>query len=54
MFTGIVYNKGIVKNIKKSSKYVNGSRVLEISSNLHFKKKVILASLFVVMVFVLL
>ena len=38
MFTGIVYNKGIVKNIKKSSKYVNGSRVLEISSNLHFKK----------------
>ena len=38
MFNGIVYNQGIVKNIRKSSKYINGSRVLEISSKLNFKK----------------
>ena len=38
MFNGIVYNQGIVKNIRKTSKYINGSRVLEISSKLNFKK----------------
>ena len=38
MFNGIIYNKGIIKNIKKSSKYVSGSKVIEISSNIKFKK----------------
>ena len=38
MFNGIVYNQGIIKGIKKSSKYVNGSRVIEIKSNISFKK----------------
>ena len=38
MFNGIVYNKGIIKNIKKSSRYVKGSLVIEISSNISFKK----------------
>ena len=38
MFNGIVYNQVIIKGIKKSSKYVNGSRVIEIKSNISFKK----------------
>ena len=38
MFNGIVYNQGIIKNIKKSSRYVKGSLVIEISSNISFKK----------------
>ena len=38
MFNGIVYNQGIIKNIKKSKKYVIGSRVVEISSSISFKK----------------
>ena len=38
MFNGIIYNKGIIKNIRKSSKYVSGSKVIEISSNIKFKK----------------
>ena len=38
MFNGIIYNKGIIKNIKKSSKYVSGSKVIEITSNIRFKK----------------
>ena len=38
MFNGIIYNKGIIKNIKKSSKYVSGSKVIEITSNIKFKK----------------
>ncbi len=38
MFNGIIYNKGKIKNIKKSSKYVSGSLVLEIVSNIKFKK----------------
>ena len=38
MFNGIVYNQGLIKAIKKKSKYVNGSRVIEITSNITFKK----------------
>ena len=38
MFNGIVYNQGIIKNIKKNPKYVKGSLVIEISSNITFKK----------------
>ena len=38
MFNGIIYNKGIIKNIRKSPRYVSGSLVIEISSNIKFKK----------------
>ena len=38
MFNGIVYNQGIIKKIKKSSRYISGSLVLEIASNIKFKK----------------
>ena len=38
MFNGIVYNQGLIKNINKSSRYVKGSLVIEISSNISFKK----------------
>ena len=38
MFNGIVYNQGIIKRIKRSSRYVSGSLVLEIASNIKFKK----------------
>ncbi len=38
MFNGIVYNQGIVKNIRKGTKYVSGSLVLEIESDVKFKK----------------
>jgi len=38
MFNGIIYNQGIIKNIRKSPKYVSGSLVLEINTNLRFKK----------------
>mgnify|MGYP001284652361 CR=1 FL=1 len=38
MFNGIIYNQGIIENIRKSPKYVNGSAVIEISSNIKFKK----------------
>ena len=37
MFNGIVYNQGLIKNIKKT-KYVHGSQVIEVSSNISFKK----------------
>ena len=39
MFSGIIYNQGIVKDIKKSKRYSKGSLVLEISSNIKFNKK---------------
>ena len=29
MFNGIIYNQGKVKSIKKSPRYVEGSRVIE-------------------------
>ena len=38
MFNGIIYNQGKIKKIKKSSRYVSGSRVLDIVSNIRFKK----------------
>ena len=38
MFNGIIYNQGIITNIRKSPKYVNGSLVIELSSNIKFKK----------------
>ena len=38
MFNGIIYNFGIIKRIKKSPKYVIGSLVLEIQSDIKFKK----------------
>tara|TARA_B100000963_G_scaffold361542_1_gene397561 strand:+ start:2650 stop:3243 length:594 start_codon:yes stop_codon:yes gene_type:complete len=38
MFNGIIYNKGIIKDIKKSHKYISGSLVLEIASKIKFKK----------------
>ena len=38
MFNGIIYNQGIIKSIKKNSKYVSGSLVIEIASNIKFKK----------------
>ena len=38
MFNGIVYNQGVIKKIKKSSRYISGSLVLEIASNIKFKK----------------
>ena len=38
MFNGIVYNQGLIKKIKRNPKYVNGSLVIEIESNISFKK----------------
>tara|TARA_Y100000996_G_scaffold371237_1_gene319362 strand:- start:327 stop:923 length:597 start_codon:yes stop_codon:yes gene_type:complete len=38
MFNGIIYNQGIIKNIKQSKKYVLGSRVIEIKSKIKFSK----------------
>ena len=38
MFNGIIYNLGKIKNIKKSSRYVSGSRVIEVSSDIKLKK----------------
>ncbi len=38
MFNGIIYNQGVIKNIKKGARYVSGSLVIEISSNINFKK----------------
>ena len=38
MFNGIVYNQGLIKNIKKKTKYVKGSSVIEVTSNISFKK----------------
>ncbi len=38
MFNGIVYNQGLIKSIKKNPKYVQGSLVIEVSSNISFKK----------------
>ncbi len=38
MFNGIIYNQGKIKSIRKSPRYVIGSRVIEISSKIRFKK----------------
>ena len=39
MFNGIVYNQGIIKSLRKSPKYIKGSLVIEVSSNIKFKKQ---------------
>ena len=39
MFNGIVYKQGKIKKMKRNPKYVSGSLVMEISSNIKFKKK---------------
>ena len=39
MFSGIIYNQGVVKNIKKSPKYILGSLVIEVTSSIKFKKQ---------------
>ena len=38
MFNGIIYNQGIITNIRRSARYVKGSLVLEIKSNVKFNK----------------
>ena len=38
MFNGIIYNQGVIKSIKRNPKYVSGSLVIEIASNIKFKK----------------
>ena len=38
MFNGIIYNKGVIKSIRRNPRYVSGSLVIEISSNIQFKK----------------
>ena len=38
MFNGIIYNQGIIKDIKKNPKYVSGSLVIEVTSNIKFNK----------------
>ena len=38
MFNGIIYDQGIIKNIKKNPRYVLGSSVIEIKSNIKLKK----------------
>ena len=38
MFNGIVYNQGVIRNIRKSPRYVSGSLVIEIASDIKFKK----------------
>ena len=38
MFNGIIYNQGTIKSIKKNPRYIAGSRVIEITSNIRFKK----------------
>ena len=39
MFNGIVYNQGIIKSFRRSPRYVKGSLVIEVSSNINFKKE---------------
>ena len=38
MFNGIIYNQGIIRSIRRNPKYVSGSLVIEVSSNIRFKK----------------
>ena len=39
MFNGIVYNQGTIKSLRRNPKYVRGSLVIEVASNIKFKKK---------------
>ena len=34
MFNGIIYNQGLIKGLKKNPRYISGSLVLEITSNI--------------------
>ena len=38
MFNGVIYNKGIVKSIRRSPRYISGSLVIEIQADIKFKK----------------
>ena len=38
MFNGIIYNQGVIISIRSNPKYVQGSRVIEVSSKIRFKK----------------
>ena len=38
MFNGIIYSQGVIKSIKRNPRYVSGSLVVEIASNIKFKK----------------
>ena len=38
MFNGIIYNQGTIKSIYRNPKYVSGSLVIEVTSNIKFKK----------------
>ena len=38
MFNGIIYNQGTIKKVKKSTRYVSGSFVIEVTSNTKFKR----------------
>ena len=38
MFNGVIYNQGKIKSIKRNPKYVLGSAVIEIESNIKFRK----------------
>ena len=38
MFNGIIYSQGVITNFQKSSRYVTGSLVIEITSNIKFNK----------------
>ena len=38
MFNGIVYNQGTIKSLRRNPRYVRGSLVIEITSNIKFKK----------------
>ena len=37
MFNGIVYNQGTIKSLRRNPKYVRGSLVIEVASNIKFK-----------------
>tara|TARA_X000001036_G_C20629136_1_gene786411 strand:+ start:477 stop:1076 length:600 start_codon:yes stop_codon:yes gene_type:complete len=38
MFNGIIYKQGTIKSIRRSPRYVTGSFIIEITSNIKFKK----------------
>ena len=38
MFNGVIYNKGIIKSIRRSPRYISGSLVIEVAADIKFKK----------------
>ena len=38
MFNVIIYNLGTIQSFKKSPRYVQGSLIIEVASNIKFKK----------------